>query len=203
MEDRGMTVKYGIRAVALATVVMCGLTGCGSESEPLTEKWVEEALLSEKTLPDGYKLRQAPAMEDFAAGENDCRNWSGTKCPGFVASGGTGLEGVEAVEASGRGSTAGVSIWAFDTPGNAEAALKGMESTHKQRIGLEISSGADQTTASHSVLTPFPWKHYTSHVDMRVGATIITVGAQVKTPEDVTDLARYTADHIRKKQSED
>ncbi|MFI7235544.1 hypothetical protein [Streptomyces cyaneofuscatus] len=40
-------------------------------------------------------------------------------------------------------------------------------------------------------------------MDMRVGSTIITVSAQVKMPTDVTDLARYAADHIGKKQSED
>ncbi|MFI8178606.1 hypothetical protein ACIF6H_35690 [Streptomyces microflavus] len=200
MEVWGMTVKYGIRAAALATVVVCGLTGCGSESEPLSEKGAEEALLSEKTLPDGWKLRHAPTMEDFAAGENRCRNWSDTKCPGFVATGSTGLEGVD-VQASGHGSIAGVTIHAFDTAGNAEAAFKGMTPTHKQRTGLEVRTGADQTTASHSVLVPFPWKHYSSYVDMRVGSTIITVAAQVKQPKDVTDLARYTADHIRKKQS--
>ncbi|WP_164837855.1 hypothetical protein [Streptomyces sp. B27] len=57
--------------------------------------------------------------------------------------------------------------------------------------------------ASHSVLTPVPWEHYTSYVDMRVGSTIIRVSAQVKTPEDVTGLARHAAGHIRKKQSED
>ncbi|MEV7060854.1 hypothetical protein AB0N79_40265 [Streptomyces microflavus] len=197
-----MTVKYGLSAAALATVVVCGLTGCGSESEPLTEQGVEEALLSEKTLPDGYKLRHTPAMDDFAAGENDCRNWADTKCPGFVASGGTALEGVDVVQASGHGSIAGVSIWAFDTAGNAEAAFKGLTPRHEQRIGLEVRTGADQTTASHSVFTPFPWKHYMSYVDMRVGSNIIKVSAQVKKPKDVTDLARYAADHIRKKQSE-
>lgn len=198
-----MTVKYGIRAAALAIVVMCGLTGCSSGSEPLSEKGVEEALLSEKTLPDGYKLRHPPTMEDFAAGENSCRNFSGTKCPGFVATGVTALEGAEAVQASGHGSIAGVIIWAFDTAGNAEAALEGMGPAHEERTGLEVSTGADQTMASHSVLVPVPWEHYTSYVDMRVGSTIIRVSAQVRTPEDVTGLARHAADHIRKKQSED
>ncbi|WP_127469561.1 hypothetical protein [Streptomyces sp. B27] len=198
-----MTVKYGIRAAALTTVVMCGLAGCGSGSEPLSEKGVEEALLSEKMLPDDYKLRHPPTMEDFAAGENTCRNFTETKCPGFVATGVAGLEGVEAHHESGRGSLAGVIIWSFDTAENAEAALKGMGSTRKQRTGLEVRTGADQTTASHSALLPLPWKHYTSYVDMRVGSTIIKVTAQVKTPEDVTGLARHAAGHIRKKQSED
>ncbi|MEW2066605.1 hypothetical protein [Streptomyces sp. NPDC007346] len=195
-----MTVKYGIRAAALATIAVCGLTACGSESKPLSEEGVRQALLSERTLPDGWMLRHAPSMEDFAAGENRCRNESGTKCPGFVARGATGLEGVE-IQPTGHGLIAGVGIVAFDTAENAKAAFEGMATEHKGGTAMEIRTGADQTVASHGVLVPWEGT-YTSHVTMHVGSTIVVISAGAKQPEDVTDLARYTADHVRKKLSE-
>ncbi|MFC8871515.1 hypothetical protein ACFUAC_28380 [Streptomyces sp. NPDC057148] len=206
------------RGFAVGAVMLTGLTACGGGGEPvargdstasadaggadapatgadrgakapvvLTQDQVRRALVDTESAPDGWEGFGA----DIEVSEESlrmCREDTGTRCDGFVALGSS------FIRQSVSGGRVVFRIYAFGTPGDAEAAMKGLAAEERGKAGsrtrpLDVRLDTDETDAFTGPETM---------IVTRLGGTLVRVTSE-DLPQTVpyADLARLQTARVR------
>ncbi|UNO42320.1 hypothetical protein [Streptomyces sp. MST-110588] len=203
-----------VRGITAAAVLMAGLAACGSgggdgkggaqasggtggtvQERPivLTEDQVRTALVGKAGAPTGWE-GTSPKIDDPGDALNRCQEATKTNCGGFLARGRSYFRQEKANEQGGVGEVK-FTVYAFRTPDDAKAALKGLAATERRKAGsaakpLKVEAGADETDA-------FTGK--TTEIGMRVGAVLVRLESiDLREGQPYADFAKLQIDRIKK-----
>ncbi|MEU9593567.1 hypothetical protein AB0D84_28125 [Streptomyces sp. NPDC048193] len=207
-----------VRTFAVGAVMLAGLTACGGGGESaargdstasadagrtderapggdreaqapvvLTQDQVRRALVDTESAPDGWEGFGAEIdVPDESL--RTCREDTGTQCDGFVALGSSFIRQTVS------GGQVVFRIYAFGTPGDAEAAMKGLAAGERSKAGsrarpLDVHLDTDETDAFTGPKTM---------IVTRLGATLVRVTSE-DLPQTVpyADLAELQTARVR------
>lgn len=213
-----MQVFRTARGFAVGAVMLTGLTACGGGGESaapgdstasahagqaderatggdrgakapvvLTQDQVRKALVDTESAPDGWEGfgAEIPVPEESL---RTCRKDTGTQCDGFVALGSS------FIRQSISGGQVVFRIYAFGTPGDAKAAMKGLAAGERSKAGsrarpLDVRLDTDETDAFTGPETM---------IVTRLGGTLVRVTSE-DLPQTVpyADLAKLQTARVR------
>ncbi|GGV45418.1 hypothetical protein GCM10010261_19660 [Streptomyces pilosus] len=153
----------------------------------LTQDQVRRALVDTESAPDGWDGFGAE-IDIPEESLRTCREDTGTQCDGFVALGSS------FIRQSISGGRVVFRIYAFSTPGAAEAAMKGLAAGERSRAGnrarpMDVRLDADDTDAFTGPETM---------IVTRLGGTLVRITSE-DLPQTVpyTDLAELQTARVR------
>ncbi|MFI6768900.1 hypothetical protein [Streptomyces sp. NPDC050355] len=161
----------------------------GEQSKPpvvLTWDQVRRALVDTGSAPQGWEGFGVD-IDKPAMSLKTCQADTGTKCGGFVALGSSHIT------QGGEGQVV-FTIYAFQTPNDAKAAMKGLAATEHRSAGagakpLKVSADTDETDA-------FTGRN--TEIFMRLGGTLVRVASKgLPEGEPYDDFARLQIDRIK------
>ncbi|MFE2170023.1 hypothetical protein ACFXB3_33955 [Streptomyces sp. NPDC059447] len=206
-------MKAVIRGTVCAIALVAALTGCGSDggtaavgngggvgsgsgggkgkaSGPLTAEQLRSALPTGTDLGRNYKAENEPAVA--IGGEEarkHCAETTGATCEGLVAAG-----AAEINHARRREGKAEFSLFSFDSPKAATAAMKSLADKKRAAIEptptpVEVQAGANETDAFGN--------NRVTAVTMRVDSVLVYVWAVEIEVDEAKAAAKLQVDRLK------
>ncbi|WP_053923813.1 hypothetical protein [Streptomyces chattanoogensis] len=214
---KGLTVFRVARGIAVGAALAAALTACGGNSGAgsgsngsggstgsgagagakaggeqskapvvLTSDQVRRALVDTESAPQGWEGFGVD-MDEPVVSLKTCQADTGTKCGGFVALGSSHIT-------QGGDGQVVFTLYAFRTPNDAKAAMKGLAAKEHRSAGagakpLKVSADTDETEA-------FTGRN--TEIFMRLGGTLVRVASKgLPEGEPYDDFARLQVDRIK------